>query len=82
MKSIFSTKPEPIKIPFSIRKLTIFLILILIHVLEYELNTKETSLSDYKMTLLKIEIPCDRYFSCSKVFCSKVKFTIVYYSKQ
>ena len=36
MKSIFSTKFEPIKIPFSIRKLTIFFILILIDVLEYE----------------------------------------------
>ena len=33
------------------------------------------------MILLKIKNPCDRYFSCSKVFCSKVKFTIVYYSK-
>ena len=36
MKSIFSAKFEPIKIPFSIRKLTIFFILILIDVLEYE----------------------------------------------
>ena len=36
MKSIFSTKVEPIKIPFSIRKLTTFFILILIDVLEYE----------------------------------------------
>ena len=33
------------------------------------------------MILLNIEIPCDKYFSCSKVFCSKVKFTTVYYSK-
>ena len=36
MKSIFSTKLEPIKIPFGIRKLRIFFILILIYVLEYE----------------------------------------------
>ena len=81
MKSIFSTKLEPIKIPFCIRKLAIFFYLISIDVLEYEYNRKEISLSDYKMILLKIKIPCDRYFSCSKVFCSKVKFTIVYYSK-
>ena len=33
------------------------------------------------MILLKIKIPCGKYFSCSKIFCSKVKFTIVYYSK-
>ena len=36
MKSIFSTKLETIKIHFSLRKLTIFSILILIDVLEYE----------------------------------------------
>ena len=36
MKSIFSTKLELIKIPFSIRKLVFFFILILIDVLEYE----------------------------------------------
>ena len=41
--------------------------------LEYDYNTKETPFSDYKMILLKIENPCDRYFSCSKVFCSKNK---------
>ena len=35
-KVFFSTKVEPIKIPFSIRKLTIFFILILIDVLEFE----------------------------------------------
>ena len=35
----------------------------------------------YKIILLKIKIPYDRFFSCSKVFWSKVKFTIVYYSK-
>ena len=29
---------------------------------------KETSLSDYKMVLLKIKIPSGRYFSCIKVF--------------
>ena len=33
------------------------------------------------MILLNIEIPCDKYFTCSKVFCSKAKFTIVYYGK-
>ena len=33
------------------------------------------------MILLKPEIPCYRYFLCSKVFCSTVKITIVYYSK-
>ena len=54
MKSIFSTTLEPINILFGIRKLTIFFILILIDVLEYEYNTKETSLSEYKMILLKI----------------------------
>ena len=48
--------------------------------LEYELITKETFLCDYKIILLKIEVPSDRYFSCSKVFCSKVKLTIVHYS--
>ena len=36
MKSIFSAKREPIKIAFSIRKLIIFFISILIDVLEYE----------------------------------------------
>ena len=37
MKSIFSTKFEPIKkFHFNIRKLTIFFILILFDVLEYE----------------------------------------------
>ena len=35
MKRIFSTKLEPIKIPFSIWKLTLFFILILMDVLEY-----------------------------------------------
>ena len=35
-KVFFSTKLELIKIPFSIRKLIIFFILILIDVLEYE----------------------------------------------
>ena len=33
------------------------------------------------MTLWKIEIPFDKYFSCSKVLCSKVNFSIVCYSK-
>ena len=60
MKCISSTKHEPIKIPFSIRKLMIFfLILVLINVLEYTQNTKETFLSDKKVILLKIKIPCD-----------------------
>ena len=36
MKIIFSTMFEQIKITFSIRNLTIFFILILIDVLEYE----------------------------------------------
>ena len=36
MRSIFSTKLEPIKIQFSIRKLIIFFILILINVIEFE----------------------------------------------
>ena len=31
---------------------------------------KKTSLSDYKMILYKVKIPCDRYFSCSKVYYS------------
>ena len=35
MKSIFSTKLEPIKIPYNIRKFTIFLIMILIYALDY-----------------------------------------------
>ena len=39
---------------------------------------KKTTLSDSKMFSLKIKIPCGRYFSCSKVFCSIVKFTIYY----
>ena len=38
--------------------------------LEYEYNTKETSLSDYKMILLKVKIPCDGNFSYSKVYYS------------
>ena len=38
IKSIFSSKIETTKIPFSIQKLTIFFILI--YVLEYQLNTK------------------------------------------
>ena len=67
-KVFFFTKFEPTKIPFSIRKFTIVFILILIFLLEYEYNTKETFLSDYKMILLKIKIPWDRYISCSKVF--------------
>ena len=80
MKSISSKKLEPNKIPFSIRKLTIFFILKLFYLLEYKQITKGTFLNDYKMILLKIKIPCDRNFSYSKVFCSKVKFTIVYCS--
>ena len=47
-KYFFSTKLEQIKIPFSIRKLTNFITLISIDVLEYDLNTKETCLSDKK----------------------------------
>ena len=39
-KVFFSTNLAPIKVPFSIRKLTIFFILILIDVLEFEQNTK------------------------------------------
>ena len=31
------------------------------------------------MILLQIKILCGRYFSCSKVFCTIVRFTIVYY---
>ena len=31
--------------------------------------------------LSKIKISCDKYSLYSKVLCSKVKFTIVYYSK-
>ena len=77
MKSIFSKKLELIKIPFSIRKLTIFFILILIYMREYELNTKKTYSSDYEMILLKIEISCDRYFSCGEVFYSIVQFSVV-----
>ena len=30
-------------------------------------TTTETSLSDHKMILLKIKIPCGGYFSCCKV---------------
>ena len=44
-------------------------------------KTQKKHLQIYKIILLKIKIPCDGYFSCGKVFCSKVKFTIVYYSK-
>ena len=36
MKSTFSTKQQPIKIPFSIRNFKILFILIFIDVLEYE----------------------------------------------
>ena len=36
MKNIFSTKLEPSTIHFSIRKLIIFFILILVNVIEYE----------------------------------------------
>ena len=49
--------------------------------LKYPLNTKKTSLRDYTVILLKIEIPFDKYFFCSKVLWSKVKFTVVYHSK-
>ena len=47
--------------------------------LEYEYITKEKYYRDSKVILLKIKIPCYNYFSCSKVFCSKVKLTIEYY---
>ena len=53
------------------------LILILIYVLQFEKKTKK-KMSDYKMILSKIKIPCDRYFSCSKFFCNKVKFKLLY----
>ena len=52
----------------------------LIYVLEYEYNTIETPLSDNKMILLKIQIPFDKYVSCSKFYCSNVKFILVYCS--
>ena len=64
-------------ISFMLSKIdNLFFILILINVLEYEWNTKEISLSDNKKILLNIKLPCERDFSCSKVFCSKVKFII------
>ena len=44
-------------------------------------KTQKKHLKVIKMFALKIEIRCERYFLCSKVFCSKVTFTIVYYSK-
>ena len=40
MESIFSTKLEPNKIPFSIRKLTLLFILILIDLLENDYDKK------------------------------------------
>ena len=43
-------------------------------------HTKQTSLSDCKMILLKITIPCEEYFSCNQVFFKKVNLTIVHYS--
>ena len=50
--------------------------------LKYPLSTKKTSLREYTIIVLKIEIPCDKYFLCSKVLCSKVKFTVVYYNSK
>ena len=35
---------------------------------------KNDNLNDYKMISLQIKIPCDKYFSCSKVSCSKVYY--------
>ena len=48
--------------------------------LENQLNTNKTYSRQNTIILQKIEIPCDKYFLWSKVFCSQVKFTIVYYS--
>ena len=44
MKNIFSTKLEPVKIPFRIQKLTIFIILIFIDVLEIWIKHKRNIL--------------------------------------
>ena len=42
-------------------------------------SQKKNIIEIQKVILLKIKIPCYNYFSCSKVFCSKVKLTIEYY---
>ena len=42
---------------------------------------KQTSLSAYKMILLKIKIPCVKKKIYGKVFSSILKFTVVYCNK-
>ena len=74
-----SPQIESIKIPLSIRELTTFFICIPIYALEYQLNTKIDIFKWLIMIVLRNKIPFDKYSTCSKVFCSKAKFTIVYY---
>ena len=68
MKSIFLQILSQLRFLFAFENWQYFLTLI--DMLEYEQNTKETSSSDYKIILLKIEFPRDRYSSCSKVYYS------------
>ena len=80
-KVLFSTKLEPIIIHFGVRKLTIFFFFDINLCTIVWIQHRRNIFKWLKNILLKIEIPCNRYFSCSKVFCSKEKFPIVYYSK-
>ena len=67
MKSIFLQKSNPLKFFLAFKHFQSFYFL-LIFVLEYQLNTIKTSLRDNTIILLKIKIPCDKYFYVVK-FC-------------
>ena len=65
MNSILSTLIEYIKIPLKFINLQSFLFWYL-SICQSINKTQTTSLNDYKMILLKIEIPCDKYFCVVK----------------
>ena len=75
----FSTKIASTKSPFSILKTYIFYLYANLCA-RVSIKHKKTFLRDTTIILLKIEIPCDKYFLCSKVFFV-VKFTTEHYSK-
>ena len=73
----FSPKFESTKIPFIAFKILQSFYICSNLCARVSMKYKKTSLRDNTIILLKIEIQCDKYFLCSKLLCSKVKFTIV-----
>ena len=66
MKIILSTKYKSFKIPLTILKLTIFLFIANLCA-RVSIKHQNTSSMYYKMILLNIEIPCDKYILYSKL---------------